>query len=74
MIRRPLEQKLLKHIAAMKEAVFHQPDFYNNRDLRAMFVNILTLEGALIYKDADDLAKANGEFIRAKAREHSEKN
>jgi hypothetical protein len=60
-------QKLVAQLREMSEDIRKQPGFFQNNKLRAAFVNVLTLQGAMMFKDEEELADLLQDFCKDKA-------
>jgi hypothetical protein len=60
-------QKLVAELRAMSEDIRKQPGFFKDDKLKAAFVCVLTLQGAVQFKDEVELSLLLSDFCKDKA-------
>jgi hypothetical protein len=60
-------QKLVAQLREMSEDIRKQPGFFNDERLRAAFITVLTLQGAMMFKDEVPLSHLLHDFCKERS-------
>ena len=62
-------KRMMRLVASVKKAIQRQPGFIENASLRALYVIVCTVEGAIMFGDLEDLAKHCAVFCKEQVEE-----